>query len=194
MLAAQSPNSGNQIHHPKTVRKPLQLKNSPATPINNANLIKSNRKPRQWIEIIDVADHDSNKENIPPNFASPGKGKTESRKVEEALDASLADELNSIREKLHRMKLDKEKTEKILSDRATVLDIQMKELLVRGEEQKQMEIEVDRLFRLKELKLSCMVRNNIIDFYLISSSQSLCGLLISSLYSIGVADFAYSIS
>lgn len=191
MLAAQSPNSGNQIHLRKTVRKPLQLKNSPATPINNTNLIKSNGKPRQWIEIIAVDDHDSNKENIPPNFATPGK--TESRKVEEAFDASLADELNAIREKLQRMRLDKEKTEKILSDRATMLDIQMKDLLIRGEEQKHMEIEVDRLFRLKELKLSCMVRNCIFDFNLILL-RSPCVDSNLSLDSIGIADFAYSIS
>lgn len=154
MLAAQSPISGNQIRRPKPTRTPLQLKNSPATATKiDTNLIKSKQNTPKWIEITVPTDDYSNKENIPP----PQLGATPA-KIEQ-IDASLAEELSAIRQKLERLRIEKEKTEKLLSERDKMLDLQMNELLQRGEEQKQLEIEVDRLFRLKELKLSCMVRS-----------------------------------
>ncbi|KAL0450895.1 UNVERIFIED_CONTAM: hypothetical protein Slati_1645900 [Sesamum latifolium] len=74
------------------------------------------------------------------------------------LDASLADELTAIREKLERLRIDKEKTEKMLRERGLMLDLQMKEIVERGESQKQLEMEVDRLYRLKEIKLAASMR------------------------------------
>ncbi|KAJ0027479.1 hypothetical protein Pint_35083 [Pistacia integerrima] len=61
-----------------------------------------------------------------------------------------------MRKKLERLRLDKEKTEKMLNERDTMLDMQMKELQYRGDTQKMLEIEVDRLYRLKELKSYCL--------------------------------------
>lgn len=74
----------------------------------------------------------------------------------ESIDVSL-EELSAIRLKLERMRLDKEETEKMLRERDLVMEAGMKELVERGEIQKMLEIEVDRLFRLKELKSSCTV-------------------------------------
>ncbi|THG01714.1 hypothetical protein TEA_023502 [Camellia sinensis var. sinensis] len=76
----------------------------------------------------------------------------------ESIDVSLAEELSAIRQKIERLRLDREKTEKMLRQRDLVMETNLKEMVNRGEVQKLLEIEVDRLFRLKELKSSCMVR------------------------------------
>ncbi|XP_022760937.1 uncharacterized protein LOC111307191 [Durio zibethinus] len=134
-------------------RKPLQPKNT-ATSNDNVVVKQIKSKPKQefWVD-------DSDKENqthhpIPMTmFATPTK------KMEAALDldSSLAEELSAIRKKMERLKLDKEKTEKMLKKREATLHLQMKEMEERGQIQKQLEMEVDRLFRLKELKSYCMV-------------------------------------
>lgn len=148
---APSPFPDNQIRRPIFGRKPLQPKNTPAIPLTtNPN------KPEKWTEIS--VSQNSNKENLHPDFPAPKKATNPISCIkDEPFDSSLAEELSAIREKLERLKKDKEKTEKILKERDLMLDLQMKELLNRGEMQKQLEIEVDRLFRLNELRLSCMV-------------------------------------
>lgn len=76
------------------------------------------------------------------------------------MDSSLAEELSAIKKKLERLRSDKERTEKMLEERAMVLDLQKKELEQRGEVQKRLEIEVDRLYRLKELHSYSMVSSS----------------------------------
>ncbi|KAL3367411.1 hypothetical protein AABB24_011910, partial [Solanum stoloniferum] len=146
---APSPFPDNQIRRPLSGRKPLQPKNTLATPVpSNSN------KPEKWIEIS--VTQNSNKENLHPDFSIPKKATNPISCIQdEPFDSSLAEELSAIREKLERLKGDKEKTEKMLKERNLMLDLQMKELLNRGEMQKQLELEVDRLFRLNELRLSC---------------------------------------
>ncbi|KAK6255618.1 hypothetical protein QQP08_014683 [Theobroma cacao] len=149
-------------------RKPLQAKNFAATGNNNIAVVSKEgskikkSKPKQGQERMGVeiwvAD-ESNKENLNqnhphiPTYAKP----TPAKKIEALdLDSSLAEELSAIRKKLERLRLDKEKTERMLKERDAVLHFQTKELEDRGQIQKQLEIEVDRLFRLKELKSYCM--------------------------------------
>ncbi|KAA8517633.1 hypothetical protein F0562_015107 [Nyssa sinensis] len=139
MIKAQCPLAGNQIQRPKSGRKPLQPKNSLPNPVSN-HVLKPKQKP-EWID-------DSNKENHPV-YSTPTK-------IIESLDSSLAEELSAIREKLERLRLDKEKTEKMLQERDLVLEMNLKDVQKRGEAQKELEIEVDRLYRLKELRSSCM--------------------------------------
>ncbi|KAJ4908956.1 Uncharacterized protein Rs2_12614 [Raphanus sativus] len=67
------------------------------------------------------------------------------------MDASLAEELNAFKKKLERLREDRERTEKLLEERDGAMDLKMSHLLQRGEIQKSLEIQVDRLFRLKEL-------------------------------------------
>lgn len=55
---------------------------------------------------------------------------------------SLADDLNAIREKLERLRLDKEKSEKMLRERELMMEMKMKEIDQRSEIQKVLEIEV----------------------------------------------------
>lgn len=74
----------------------------------------------------------------------------------ETFDASLDEELSAIRKKLERLRLDKESTEKKLKERDLMLEAWMKDFEQRGEAHQELEIEVDRLFRLKELKASCV--------------------------------------
>ncbi|CAI9774759.1 unnamed protein product [Fraxinus pennsylvanica] len=138
MLASQSPLFGHQsIPPPKSGRKPLQPKNTLLAPITP----NENPKPKQNPDCIEISLADnSNKENFAPSdyYATPIKAPIES------FDASLAEELSAIREKLERLKIDKEKTEETLKERDLILDMKMKELVQRGEVQKHLEIEVDR--------------------------------------------------
>ncbi|KAG2333196.1 hypothetical protein Bca52824_004376 [Brassica carinata] len=71
--------------------------------------------------------------------------------VVEAMDASLGEELSAFKKKLERLREDRERTEKLLEEREEAMDLKMSQLLQRGEIQKSLEIQVDRLFRLKEL-------------------------------------------
>lgn len=139
LQVAQSPISGHQ--RPRSGRKPLQLKNSWSSPIETIQNVKA-----VWVD-------ENNKENAHPIFSAIPKSKKESFQIE-SLDASLAEELSAIREKLERVRTDKEKTDEMLRERAVMLDSQLKEMIDRGMLQKQLEIEVDRLFRLKEIKFS----------------------------------------
>ncbi|KAB2621800.1 high mobility group B protein 6 [Pyrus ussuriensis x Pyrus communis] len=141
MQALQSPVAGiagiagNQIVRPRSGRTPLQLKNTPATPTNSDVKIK----PVQ--QLIGVGD-DSNKENR-PIYVTPVKI--------EAMDASLAEELSAIRKKMERMKSDRERTEKMLKERDLMMEMQTKELENRGQIQRMLEIELDRIYRLNQL-------------------------------------------
>ncbi|KAJ9185550.1 hypothetical protein P3X46_005172 [Hevea brasiliensis] len=146
MHKVQSPVTGDQKLRPNCGRKPLQPRNSLANPLTEIQILKPKK---EWIEISLASE--SNKENHPICTATPTK------LVIEPLDASLAEELSAIRKKIERLRLDRQKTEKMLNEREKVLDMQMKELEQRGEIQKKLEIEVDRLYRLKELQ-SCSMR------------------------------------
>ncbi|KAJ6331440.1 hypothetical protein OIU76_009922 [Salix suchowensis] len=150
MLKLQSPLTGDERLRPKSCRKPLQPKNSPVTPLTKLQTLK----PKQeWIEFSVVKD--SNKENHPIFSTTPTKSTIE------PLDSSLAEELSVIKKKLERLRLDRERTEKMLKERGMVMDLQMKELEQRGEVQKRLEIEVDRLYRLKELQSYSMITSPI---------------------------------
>ncbi|XP_061963224.1 high mobility group B protein 6-like isoform X2 [Populus nigra] len=146
MLKLQSPLTGDENLRPKSCRKPLQPKNSPGTPMTQVQILK----PKQeWIEFSVVKD--SNKENHPIYTTTPTKS------IIEPLDSSLAEELSAIKKKLERLRLDRERTEKMLKEREMVMDLQMKELEQRGEVQRRLEIQVDILYRLNELQSYSMI-------------------------------------
>ncbi|KAI8559529.1 hypothetical protein RHMOL_Rhmol04G0180600 [Rhododendron molle] len=135
----------------KSGRKPLQPRNIQANTPTHHQLVNPNKpKPQKWIEISLI--DDSNKENNNNRHMVYAATPTKIGSI----DVSLAEELSAIRLKLERMRLDKEETEKMLRERDLAMEAGMKELVQRGEIQKMLEIEVDRLFRLKELKSSCM--------------------------------------
>ncbi|CAN0846940.1 hypothetical protein LINGRAHAP2_LOCUS4714 [Linum grandiflorum] len=58
---------------------------------------------------------------------------------------------------MERLMLDVEKTEQMLDERGRALDLQMKDLEARGVAQIMLELEVDRLYRFKELHSYSMV-------------------------------------
>lgn len=148
MLKVQNQLVLDQRLRPKSGRKPLHPKNLLADSVNEVERNKLKLKPKQErIEISAVSN--SNKENR-PNYSM--------QTTIEPLDSSLAEELSAIRKKMERLRLDNERTERMLRERGAVLDLQMKELERRGQIQKDQEIEVDRLYRLKELQSLCMVR------------------------------------
>ncbi|XP_073051483.1 uncharacterized protein [Primulina eburnea] len=128
--AVQSPQSSN--------RKALQPKIDifPTNALINM-ATNTNAKPKSS-QCVDI----SNKENIHPMI--------------QCFDSSLAHELNAIREKLERLTIDRENTDEVLRQRGMMLDSHMKGIINRWEDQKQLEMEVDRLYRLKEIRLSCM--------------------------------------
>ncbi|KAL4587223.1 hypothetical protein LXL04_000090 [Taraxacum kok-saghyz] len=164
MSKVQSPVTENILFRPKTGRQPLKPIRSPSNvhppPLGNS-FQKPNLKP-VWIEISE----DSNKENpnqnekrnipsnLDPNPSSVCAIAAAPVQIQE-FEVSLAEELSAIREKMERLRSDREKTEKMLRDRELMMDMKMKELDQRGEIQKVLEIEVDRLYRLNELRSVC---------------------------------------
>ncbi|KAG4937005.1 hypothetical protein AAZX31_18G194100 [Glycine max] len=136
-----TPTTGVPKRRPRSGRTPLQLKNTPADPIHPSAKPKPKPKPYFEISLID-------KENNPVAAVAV--------LVAQPPETSLAEELSAVKKKLERMRADKEKTEKMLNEKHAILDAKMKEMEERGEIQKNLEIEVDRLFRLKELKYRCM--------------------------------------
>ncbi|KAJ1388698.1 hypothetical protein SESBI_38891 [Sesbania bispinosa] len=140
-----TPTTGAPKLRPRSGRTPLQPKNSPADPIHPFTKPKP-KLDQSRFEISAI--HDSDKENRPiVAVANPPAP---------PLETSLAEELSAIKKKLERLRADKEETEKKLKEKDAILDAKMKEIEERGEIQKNFEIEVDRLFRLKELKYRCM--------------------------------------
>ncbi|KAI3408975.1 uncharacterized protein J3R85_019924 [Psidium guajava] len=140
----------------KPGRKPLQPRNSPA-PLPSGDQPKPKPKPKPerigiGIEISPLF-LESDKENCPYPPPSPRAAATPPAKVEQ-LGASLAEELVAVRKKLERLRADGERTEAMLKERNGFLATKMREVEERGEVQKLLEIEVDRLYRLKQLKLS----------------------------------------
>ncbi|KAF3448850.1 hypothetical protein FNV43_RR09564 [Rhamnella rubrinervis] len=53
---------------------------------------------------------------------------------------------------------DRERGQRMLKERDSVLEMKMKELELRGETQRELEIELDRLYRLKQLHSQSMIR------------------------------------
>ncbi|CAN1772022.1 hypothetical protein LINPERHAP1_LOCUS12081 [Linum perenne] len=62
-----------------------------------------------------------------------------------------------MRKRMESLRLDAEKTEQMLKERGKALDLQMKTLEARGVAQIMLELEVDRLYRFKELHSYSMV-------------------------------------
>lgn len=96
----------------------------------------------------------SNKENTVPGLC-PSSVVVPA--VHESFDVSLGDELIAALERLQRVRVDRDKTDELLGERALVLDMEMKAILDRGQMQKELEIELDRLYRLNEIKMSSLV-------------------------------------
>ncbi|KAL7598590.1 hypothetical protein Lser_V15G25875 [Lactuca serriola] len=166
MPTDQSPITGNPLVRPKTGRQPLKPIRSPSNvhPPPSGNTYQKPNLKHGWIEISE----DSNKENpnqnekrnitsnLDPNPSSICAVSVAAAPVQiEEFEVSLAEELNAIREKMERLRSDREKTEKMLRDRELMMETKMKELDQRGEIQKVLEIEVDRLYRLNELRSLC---------------------------------------
>lgn len=74
------------------------------------------------------------------------------------MDASLAEELNAVKQKLERLKLERDKTEKMLQERHRILEVQMTELHHRGEFQK--ELEIERMSPIRSLREKEMEKKN----------------------------------
>ncbi|XP_043693944.1 high mobility group B protein 6 [Telopea speciosissima] len=142
LLSCQSPAVGPQNIRQKISRRPLQPRNFLVDPIDDQ--LKTNSKPKR-IEISLAGDSDKENRLI---TSTPSKNVS--------LDASLAEELSSIRKKLERLRLEKEKTEKKLREKDLLLDMHLMELQRRGESQKQVEIMVEKLLALKKLQFSCI--------------------------------------
>ncbi|XP_026424322.1 high mobility group B protein 6-like [Papaver somniferum] len=146
----------------KNGRTPLQLKNIPANPITDDGVKTKGKGKSEWIEISLTG-----KENY---FNVMKKVENNNKDLEiiqsnnndnvpikiESFDSSLAEELGVIRKKLERLRLEKERTEKMLREMDLVLDMEMKEMEMRGKMQKELEMEVVKLQRLNELRSFCM--------------------------------------
>lgn len=155
----QTPATGTPKVRPRSGRTPLQPKNTPADLTLHPSTKPKLKSDQTCFEIALIPN--TEKENlsieieIVPSATSPVL----------PLETSLGEELNAMKKKLERLRTDKEKTEKMLKEREVMLDAKMKEMEEKSEIQKNLEIQVDRLFRLKELKYRCMVRTGTIIFH-----------------------------
>ncbi|KAI3676565.1 hypothetical protein L1987_86176 [Smallanthus sonchifolius] len=151
MLSVQSPVTGTHLIRQKSGRRPLQpirsTTNAPPLPnqiiYHNSNLEYSDKEnPKQNNKPDLTSNPDQNRCSISKNDADPVPI--------EQFEVSLADELCAIRQKMERLRSDKEKTEKMLREREVMMEI-----VHRCEIQKALEIEVDRLYRLNQLRSLC---------------------------------------
>ncbi|KAL8141057.1 hypothetical protein V2J09_007078 [Rumex salicifolius] len=152
MLDAESPFTPlNGSLWPKATgrRVPLHPKNTPSNN-NNSKIAQSNLK--KFIPICPA--NFNNKENR-PDFAPPATD-TDSEVEVSPMDASLAEELDAVRKRLERLRMDRNTTERMLRLRDRVFEIRLQDFMLRGEFQKQLEVEVDRLYRLKQLQFHSM--------------------------------------
>ncbi|CAN1772019.1 hypothetical protein LINPERHAP1_LOCUS12081 [Linum perenne] len=78
-----------------------------------------------------------------------------------------------MRKRMESLRLDAEKTEQMLKERGKALDLQMKTLEARGVAQIMLELEVDRLYRFKELHSYSMVTKTPLQNQKISPVRSL---------------------
>ncbi|XP_074311931.1 uncharacterized protein LOC141647582 isoform X2 [Silene latifolia] len=150
MLTANSATTQPSHHSKHGFRKPLQPRNIIIFPNSNSNSTQITKSPKKCqinnsFSFFPINNDHSNKENFRV-LANPV----------ETIDASLAEELTAVRLKMERLRLDREKTEKLLEEREKFLDFQLYELEERGELQRELEMEVDRLFRLNQLKHASM--------------------------------------
>ncbi|KAH7677670.1 hypothetical protein IHE45_07G098900 [Dioscorea alata] len=111
-------------------RRPLQPLSSPANHLPTEKMS---------IQISKQIDGDAGKENHP---AFSGR-----------LDASLAEELGVARRRRDRIRLERERTERMLGERDLVLEKGMRDLVMRGEEQRRLELELLRLIGISNLGL-----------------------------------------
>ncbi|KAM0953821.1 hypothetical protein DsansV1_C01g0004021 [Dioscorea sansibarensis] len=111
-------------------RRPLQPISSPA---NYLALGKMS------VQISKQNDGEAGKENHP---AFSGR-----------LDASLAEELGVARRRRDRIRLERERTERMLGERDLVLEKGMRDLVIRGEAQRRLELELLRLIGIGDLGL-----------------------------------------
>ncbi|KAF4371747.1 hypothetical protein G4B88_030851 [Cannabis sativa] len=158
MLAAHYPAIGNHKIRAKSGRKPLQPRNflqNPATLLDQCSTAKPKPKQQERLHVDASSAAALVVEHSPPPPPPPTKKEAQQMIIAPAkigsFDASLAEELSAMRKRLERLRLDGERTERILKERDAVLDLEMKDLEKRGEIQKSMENEVDRLYRLKQL-------------------------------------------
>ncbi|CAK8542121.1 unnamed protein product [Lathyrus sativus] len=147
-MQMQTPTTGTPIVRPRSGRTPLQPKNTPAD-LTLHPPTKLKLKPDQTCFEITLIPH-TYKENLPIEIAASAMSPVP------PLETSLGEELSAMKKKLERLRTDKEKTEKMLKEREALLEAKVKEMEDKSEIQKNLEIQVDRLFRLKELKYRCM--------------------------------------
>ncbi|GAB2229514.1 hypothetical protein Drorol1_Dr00013759 [Drosera rotundifolia] len=151
MLAADTP-AGHQIHRPKIARKPLRTLS-----INELHTPSPKSIPKQIVTTSTISSFNEENELAAYKTPPPPPPPAPTSALEYSLNSSLAEELSAVREKLERLRIDKERTDVMLRERHLVLDSNLKEVLRRGEVQKDLEIELDRLYRLKQLlHLTCL--------------------------------------
>lgn len=72
-------------------------------------------------------------------------------------EASLAEELEIVRKRRERIRLERERTEELLREMDLVLETSLKEMERRAEEQSSVELELYKVLLLKDLRTSSMV-------------------------------------
>jgi hypothetical protein len=153
------------------VRRPLQPKNLNSTPSLEAppkkpkKLNQKNTTTRLLIQV------DASKEICPiksnvciedlsicKQALNVSEEAVKQEKQDDVLrEASLAEELEIVRKRREKLRMEREKIEEMLKERELVLENAMKEMERRAEEQNNIELEIYKIILLKDLRTSSMV-------------------------------------
>ncbi|XP_078153689.1 uncharacterized protein LOC144548851 [Carex rostrata] len=138
------------------IRRPLQPKNLNSIP-SLENPPKKLKKLNQKTTTQPLIQDNTSKENhlIQPSVCKENL-KKEKQDDELMREASLAEELEIVRKRRERLRLEREKTEEMLRERDLVLERAMKKMERRGEEQNSIELEIYKFILLKDLRTSSM--------------------------------------
>lgn len=138
------------------IRRPLQPKNLNSIP-SLENPPKKLKKLNQKTTTQPLIQDNASKENhlIQPSVCE--ENLKEEKQDDELREASLAEELEIVRRRRERLRLEREKTEEMLTERDLVLERAMKEMERRAEEQNSIELEIYKFILLKDLRTSSMV-------------------------------------
>lgn len=110
------------------------------------------RKPLHPLNTNTITPTPTKTKLVPKRDVSRTAIETELVMMMEGLDSSLGEELIEMRKRVERLKLDKVKTEERFKEKDLVFEMWIRDLEKRGDEQIKLEIEMDRVYRINELR------------------------------------------
>ncbi|KAF3330406.1 hypothetical protein FCM35_KLT03760 [Carex littledalei] len=138
------------------IRRPLQPKNLNSIPSLETPLKKPKHLTQKTTTNQPLIQDNASKESHPIKPSVCKETVKKEKRGNELREASLAEELEIVRKRREKLRLEREKTEELLTERDLVLERAMKEMERRAEEQNSIELEIYKFILLKDLRTSSM--------------------------------------